>query len=102
MDREELVRAILSSTLPQLFNRLARRLSTAQYPYGVPSTDLDRTARSSRGDLDLPLEPGYQGLEARPWLAGGQPWRSDLDFPPLEPEQTPLPQASRRRRKSKA
>jgi hypothetical protein len=29
-----------------------------------------------RGDPVLPWEPGYQGLDDRPWLAGERPWRS--------------------------
>jgi hypothetical protein len=33
-----------------------------------------------RGDPALPWEPGYQGLDDRPWLAGERPWRSSLDF----------------------
>jgi hypothetical protein len=44
-----------------------------------------------RGDPVLPWEPGYQGLDDRPWLAGEPPWRSSLDFPPPPLEQIPLP-----------
>jgi hypothetical protein len=44
-------------------------------------------------------EPGYRGLDDRPWLAGERPWRSSLDSPPPELEQIPLPQSPRARRK---
>jgi hypothetical protein len=54
-----------------------------------------------RGDPD-PWEPGYRGLDDRPWLAGERPWRSSLDFPPPELEQTPPRQSTRRRRIRKA
>ena len=29
-----------------------------------------------RGDPVLPWEPGYRGLDDRPWLVGERPWRS--------------------------
>jgi hypothetical protein len=51
-----------------------------------------------RGDPALPWEPGYQGLDDRPWLAGERPWRSSLDFPPAELTVSPLSQPTRRRR----
>jgi hypothetical protein len=52
-----------------------------------------------RGDPVLAWEPGYRGLDERPWLAGERLWRSSLDLPPPEQEQIPPPQSTRRRRK---
>jgi hypothetical protein len=52
-----------------------------------------------RGDPVLPWEPGYRGLDDRPWLVGERPWRSSLDSPAPELEQIPLPQSPRARRK---
>lgn len=40
-----------------------------------------------RRDPVLPWEPGYRGLDDRPWLAGERPWRSSLDSLPPELEQ---------------
>jgi hypothetical protein len=51
-----------------------------------------------RGDPVLPWEPGYRGLDDRPWLVGERPWRSSLDSPAPELEQIPLPQSPRARR----
>lgn len=39
-----------------------------------------------RGDPILPWEPGYVGLEDRPWLAGERPWRSSLDSAHVDAE----------------
>jgi hypothetical protein len=52
-----------------------------------------------QGDPVLPWEPGFRGLDDRPWLAGERPWRSSLESPPHELEQIALPQSTRRRRK---
>jgi hypothetical protein len=52
-----------------------------------------------RGDPVLPWEPGYRGLDERPWLAGERLWRPSLDSLPPEVEQKPLPQSTRARRK---
>jgi hypothetical protein len=56
------------------------------------------TRETLRRDDPDPWEPGYRGLDDRPWLAGERPWRSSLGFPPPELEQTSPRQSTRRRR----
>jgi hypothetical protein len=51
-------------------------------------------------DPVLPWEPGYRGLDDRPWLAGERPWRSSLVSPPPELAVAASPELTRRRRKN--
>jgi hypothetical protein len=53
-----------------------------------------------RGDPVLPWEPGYRGIDDRPWLAGERPWRSSSGSLPPELAVARTPGLTRRHRKN--
>jgi hypothetical protein len=55
-----------------------------------------------RGYPALPWEPGYRGLDDRPWLACQRPWRSSPGFPTARTGATPPSQLTPRRRKGRS